>query len=99
MCRIAGEVAAAVGEATVLDTCRAIGADALATATVDRHQVALADAVAGATVVQIGLQIHAGTRALTVGETGVTSRHLRRGSPRSAGGDRGGGEEAQDSAA
>jgi hypothetical protein len=59
MFRIGREITAKVYRATVLEPDWTVGANALASAAVDRHQIAFTDLIAGAAVFQIGQEIDA----------------------------------------
>jgi hypothetical protein len=70
--RIGGEVAAEVDRAAVLESDRAIGADALAITAVDGHQIAGTDLATDATVFEIGLQVDTGPCLRTERQPGIT---------------------------
>jgi hypothetical protein len=82
--RIGGEVTAAVLDAAILDTDRAVRALADSAPALDRNETALANLAARSTIVHIGLEIDADSS--TVGQTGVTGRSvaLRRYTSRAA---------------
>jgi hypothetical protein len=71
---IGGEVAAAVRDAAILDTDRAVRALADAAAALNGNEPTLANLTARSTVIEVGLEIDAGTAA--VSQTGLTRRGI-----------------------